>query len=57
MRVKKSCLCLNLRQGTLLSITLDLVKIIISISMLFVQLKNGEENTSLSIVDLRTQMI
>ena len=57
MRVKKSCLCLNLRQGTLLSITLDLIKIIISLSLLFVQLRNDQETTSISIVDLRTQMI
>ena len=40
----------------LVSVSLDIIKILISVALLFVSLESGQDNTKVSVVDLRTQM-
>lgn len=44
MRIKSSLICLNLKQGTVVSILFDLLKIIVSIIMLILYVTVGWEN-------------
>ena len=41
MRIKKSCICLTLKQGTFISIFVDLIKILITVGILLTYLTTG----------------
>eukprot|EP00347_Sterkiella_histriomuscorum_P012030 403370160 len=53
MRLRVSCICLTLRQGTLISIVVDILKIIASISLLVVYATTGYDRG----VSLQTQTV
>ncbi|TNV75883.1 hypothetical protein FGO68_gene2173 [Halteria grandinella] len=53
MRFQKSCICLTLKQGALVSICFDMLKILISLFLLLIFLWTGDDRTK----ELRTQTI
>jgi hypothetical protein len=53
MRLEKSCLCFTLRHGALISISFDMLKILISLMLLLIYITTGENKGG----GLRTQTV